>query len=83
MEDPLARFKSQKNNCSTRLIGLRTTWQVYRGPGKVSLSEYVIPVTDGTAETVARFSEPGLYTLVATAGDGKLNVFQRVTIDVK
>ena len=83
MEDPLARFKSQKNNSSTRLIGLRTTWQVYRGPGKVSLSEYVIPVTDGTAETVARFSEPGSYTLVATAGDGKLNVFQRVTIDVK
>ncbi len=83
MEDPLARFKSQKNNSSTRLIGLRTTWQVYRGPGKVSLSQYVIPVTDGTAETVARFSQPGSYTLVATAGDGKLNVFQRVTIDVQ
>ncbi len=83
MEDPLARFKSQKNNNSARVIGLRTTWQVYRGPGKVSLSQYVIPVTDGTAETVARFSEPGSYTLVATAGDGKLNVFQRVTIDVK
>lgn len=83
MEDPLARFKSQKNNSSSRLIGLRTTWQVYRGPGKVSLSQYVIPVTDGTAETVARFSQPGSYTLVATAGDGKLNVFQRVTIDVQ
>ncbi len=83
MEDPLARFKSQKNSSSTRLIGLRTSWQVYRGPGKVSLSEYVIPVTDGTAETVARFSEPGSYTLVATTGDGKLNVSQRVTIDVK
>lgn len=83
MEDPLSRFKSQKNNSSTRLIGLRTTWQVYRGPGKVSLSQYVIPVTDGTADTVARFSEPGSYTLVATAGDGKLNVSQRITIDVK
>jgi len=83
MEDPLARFKSQRNNSSTRLIGLRTTWQVYRGPGKVSLSHYVIPVANGTAETVARFSEPGSYTLVATAGDGKLNVSQRITIDVK
>ena len=83
MEDPLARFKSQRNNSSTRLIGLRTTWQVYRGPGKVSLSQYVIPVANGTAETVARFSEPGSYTLVATAGDGKLNVSQRITLDVK
>ena len=65
------------------MIGLRPTGQFYRGPGKVPISQYVSPVTDGTAETVARFSEPGSYTLVATTGDGKLNVSQRVTIDVK
>ncbi len=84
MDDPLARFKSQKNTTSSnRIIGLRTTWQVYRGPGKVTLGQYLIPVADGKAETTARFSAPGQYTLIATAGDGKLNTFQRVTVDVK
>ena len=40
-------------------------------------------MTDGKAVTTARFSAPGAYTLIATAGDGKLNTFQRITFDVK
>jgi hypothetical protein len=82
--DPLSRFKSQRNSSGpARLVGPRVTWQVYRGTGKVRLEQALIPVTDGKAVTTARFSAPGAYTLIATAGDGKLNTFQRITVDVK
>ncbi|MFN7916256.1 MAG: hypothetical protein U0Q55_13025 [Vicinamibacterales bacterium] len=83
-DDPLARFRSQKNSSAPpRMQGLRVNWQVYRGTGKASLSQYVVPVSGGKAVTTARFQEPGTYVLVATAGDGKLNTQQRITIDVK
>lgn len=83
-DDPLARFRSQKNSSAPpRMQGLRVNWQVYRGTGKASLSQYVVPVSSGKAVTTARFQEPGTYILVATAGDGKLNTQQRVTIDVR
>lgn len=83
-DDLLARFKSQRNsNGPQRLVGPRVTWQVYRGPGIVALDRYVVPVTDGKAVTTARFHVPGEYVLVATAGDGKLNTFQRLTIAVQ
>lgn len=82
--DPLARFKSQRNSSGPpRLIGPRVTWQVYRGTGRVKLEQLMVPVANGTATTTARFSTPGQYTLIATAGDGKLNTFQRITVDVK
>ena len=81
--DPLARFKSQRNTSGTRIIGPRVTWQVYRGTGRVRFEQLVLPVADGKAVTTARFSTPGQYVLIATAGDGKLNTFQRVTVDVK
>lgn len=83
--DPLARFKSQKNSTSNqnRLVGPRVTWQVYRGTGLVKLGQMVVPVSEGKAVTTATFSAPGSYTLIATAGDGRLNVFQRVTVNVK
>ncbi len=82
--DPLARFKSQRNSSAPpRMVGPRVTWQIYRGPGKVEFDRYLVPVEGGKAVTAAHFSEPGRYTLIATAGDGKLNVFQRVTVDVK
>lgn len=82
--DPLARFRSQRNSSAPpRMIGPRVIWQIYRGPGKVEFDRYQIPVEGGKAVTAARFSEPGRYTLIASAGDGKLNVFQRVTVDVK
>jgi hypothetical protein len=83
-DDPLARFKSQRNSSAPpRAVGLRVGWQIYRGPGLVTLDQYTIPVTDGKAMTTARFSAPGTYTLVATAGDGKLNTFERITVEVK
>lgn len=83
-DDPLARFRSQKNSSAPpRMQGLRVNWQVYRGPGKASLSQYVVPVSSGKAVTTVRFQTPGTYVLLATAGDGKLNTQQRITIDVK
>jgi hypothetical protein len=83
-DDPLARFKSQRNNNGARrLVGLRVTWQIFRGPGLVSLDEPLLPVTGGKAVTTARFTVPGTYVLIASAGDGKLNTFRRITIDVK
>ena len=82
--DPLNRFKSQRNNnAPARLTGPRVIWQIYRGTGKVLLEQVVVPVTGGKAVTTARFSAPGQYTLVATAGDGKLNTAQRIIVDVK
>ena len=82
--DPLARFKSQRNSSGPpRLVGPRVTWQVYRGTGRVKLDPLLVPVSDGKASTTVRFSAPGQYTLIATAGDGKLNTFQRFTVDVK
>jgi hypothetical protein len=82
--DPLARFKSQRNSSGPpRLIGPRVTWQVYRGTGKVRLERTTVPVEGGKAVTSVRFAEPGSYTLIATAGDGKLNTSQRITVDVK
>jgi len=82
--DPLARFKSQRNSSGpARLVGPRVTWQVYRGTGQVKLEQLLVPVTGGKASTTVRFSTPGQYTLIATAGDGRLNTFERVTIDVK
>ena len=81
--DPLARFKSQRNTSGTRVIGPRVTWQVYRGTGRVRFERLLVPVEDGKAVATVRFSAPGQYTLIATAGDGRLNTFQRVTVDVK
>jgi len=82
--DPLARFKSQRNSSGpARLTGPRVTWQIYRGPGKVTIDQLLLPVANGQAETTAQFAAPGTYTLIASAGDGKLNVFQRITVNVK
>lgn len=82
--DPLSRFKSQRNNNGPqRLTGPRVTWQVFRGPALVELEQLVIPVSGGKATTRAVFSKPGTYTLIATAGDGKLNTFSRINVDVQ
>jgi len=81
--DPLARFKSQRNSSGTRVIGPRVTWQVYRGTGRVRLERLLSQVVDGKSSITANFSAPGDYTLIATAGDGKLNTAQRFTVNVK
>ena len=81
--DPLARFKSQRNTSGTRVIGPRVTWQIYRGTGRVRLERLLSQVVDGKSSVIANFSAPGEYTLIATAGDGKLNTAQRFTVNVK
>jgi hypothetical protein len=82
--DPLARFKSQRNGSGGgRPSGLRVTWQVYRGPGKVTFDALTTPVSNGKAANNARFAAPGAYTLIATASDGKLIKSQRVEVQVK
>ena len=81
--DPLARFKSQRNTSGTRVIGPRVTWQVYRGTGRVRLERLLSPVVAGKSSVTANFSVPGDYTLIATAGDGKLNTAQRFTVSVR
>lgn len=81
--DPLARFKSQRNTSGTRVIGPRVTWQVYRGAGRVRLERLLAQVVDGRSSITANFTAPGDYTLIATAGDGKLNTAQRFTVSVK
>lgn len=81
--DPLARFRSQRNTSGSRPQGLRLLWQVYRGPGPAKLDAYQIPVEGGKAVTKALFSEPGEYTLVATATDTKLIASQRITVRVE
>jgi hypothetical protein len=82
--DPLARFKSQRNgNGGRRPSGLRVTWQVYRGPAKVSFDALTTQVDDGKAVNNVRFAAAGTYTLIATASDGKLIKSQRFDVQVK
>lgn len=73
-------------------------WWLYRGAGKVSLSEVMPPVgADGTAVTTVTFTEPGVYVFQAIAEDGSTRMRpegnaggglccfsdDKVTIDVK
>jgi hypothetical protein len=82
--DPLARFKSQRNgNGGGRPTGLRVSWQVYRGPGKVTFDALTTPVSNGKAANNVRFAAPGSYTLIATASDSKLITSQRFDVQVK
>jgi hypothetical protein len=63
----------EPNPESRREPGIRTRWFVYRGPAAVQFSpETTEPVYERsvTAETEARFSEPGNYRLRALVMDG-------------
>jgi hypothetical protein len=80
-----SKFQSQRNSSSPRvaLTGTRVTWLQYRGPAKVTFETPVVQVADGKATTTARFSAPGTYTLLATAGDGKLSTRTQVVVTVQ
>ena len=80
-----SKFQSQRNSSSPRvaLTGTRVTWLQYRGPAKVTFETPVVQVADGKATTTARFSAPGTYTLLATAGDGKLSTRTQVVVAVQ
>jgi hypothetical protein len=65
--------------------GLAITWLHYRGGGKVVFEPQVVPIPlkDGTATTVVRFSSPGTYVVRAVADDGVLKTSADVTVVVK
>jgi len=62
--------------------GLAVTWLHHRGPGTVKFDPTVPPITNGTALTTARFSEPGIYVLRAVADDTVLTTTTDVTVTV-
>lgn len=75
---------AQTNSAEGRpRIGLNVTWSQYRGPAKVIFDRSVpVLVGDGKAVTAARFSQPGVYVLRATANDGELSTTSDLTITV-
>jgi hypothetical protein len=75
--------RAQANSSTARPRGLTLIWLQYRGPAKATFADAgAIPVTDGTATTVVRFSEAGAYELRATASDGALSTKAAITINV-
>ena len=82
--------RAQTNAAATARTGLSVSWYEYRGPAKVVFDSagpirVGMPgeaVKDGKAVTTARFSEPGIYVLRATANDGALSTGAEVTITV-
>jgi len=62
--------------------GLAVTWLHHRGPGTVKFDPTVPPITNGTALTTVRFSEPGIYVLRAVADDTVLTTTTDVTVTV-
>ena len=70
-------------NAVDQPIRLTASWIAYRGPGGVKFENPgPIVVTNGRVATGARFSEPGVYTLIATADDGELTTSSRFTVKV-
>jgi hypothetical protein len=76
--------KAQTNSATARpRIGLNVTWFQYRGPAKVTFDDAdAIVVSNGQAITKARFPEPGVYVLRATANDGELSTTSDITVSV-
>jgi hypothetical protein len=65
--------------------GLRVSWMQYRGPAKVSFEPAAaipLPGGKGEATTIARFTQAGTYTLVASATDSAMTRKQDVTVTV-
>jgi hypothetical protein len=75
---------AQSNGAGARPRGgLSVTWIEYRGPAKATFeSAGPISVANGQAAAVARFAEPGVYVLLATASDGALSTKAEVTVNV-
>ena len=78
-------FGAQVNSSNTgRPRGLTVSWLEYRGPAAVRFEpESPIPVSNGQAITTARFTAPGTYKLVGSAGDGALTRKAELTITVR
>jgi hypothetical protein len=65
--------------------GLSVSWMQYRGPAKVifePVSAIQVPGAQGEATTIARFTQPGTYKLIASATDSAMTAKQEVTVTV-
>jgi hypothetical protein len=65
--------------------GLSVSWMQYGGPAKVTFeppAAIAIPGGRGEATTVARFTQPGTYRLIASATDSAMTKKQEVTVTV-
>jgi len=81
--DATAIQAQANSSASARPRGLTVTWMQLRGPAKVQFERAgAIAVTSGTATTTARFAQPGVYVLRATANDGALSTRTDVSITV-
>ena len=65
-----------------RPLGLTVKWMVFRGPADVRFDPLHAQPRDGKATTTAYFSEPGEYSLRASAEDGLLTTFGDVSVKV-
>ena len=65
-----------------RPLGLTVTWMVFRGPADVRFDPVYAQPRDGQATTTAYFSEPGEYSLRASAEDGLLTTHRDVSVKV-
>jgi hypothetical protein len=69
-DDGLPKARGTPGN--NPLAGLNVSWSKYRGPGLITFSTVVTPVTGGSATTEATFTQPGVYTVQALADDGSV-----------
>lgn len=79
------RIQQQTNSSATaQRRGLNVTWMQLRGPAKVAFEPAgPIDVAEGKAATAARFPQPGIYVVRATASDGALATKSDVTVTVR
>jgi hypothetical protein len=77
-------IQAQANsNAAPRPRGLTVSWMQLRGPAKAALEPGgAQPVADGKATITARFAQPGIYVLRATANDGALSTKTDITVNV-
>ncbi len=75
---------AQSNGAGARPRGgLTVTWMELRGPAKVAFDGAgPIGVSEGRVAVNARFTEPGIYVLRATASDGALQTRAEITVNV-
>jgi hypothetical protein len=79
-------FGGQVNSTTgtPRPTGLTVTWMQYGGPAKVTFDATgPLSVTNGQAVTTARFAQPGMYQLIATASDRAMTTKVPITVTVQ
>lgn len=75
---------AQSDRPTQARLGLAATWSEYRGPAKAVFDPPgAVPVANGRASAIVRFTEPGTYVLRATATDGALQTRAELTVTVR